>query len=290
MIRVLVFAILLAGCLQLCHATPMPSPIPAENGMVVVSIPVDNMDVQAAVQQAKLFASPGGVVMGDDRIHRIIVKDFPANIERMRAHLGHVDIALPMVAMQVSFNTHYRERNTQIGVTGNAGVVTVNGRRTTGVVTATGTAYDSRSNDSNSGTMSVVTMSGSEGVISVGENIPLPQYTFFQSYAVDRGYLPSNVILQNVSTGFGVVPTVLGGDEIMLKVYPRISYLSPTGNNVIRFMEAATEVRAHSGQSIQIAASSSDSSGVFGRILTSGSFSGGQSGSITVTPTIMPSR
>lgn len=303
--RVRTISLLIAICVTLMASAlgapatqASPAPIPAENGMVVETIPVNDMPIDAAVQQARLLTSPGGVVLGDDRIHRIIVKDLPENIEKIRAHLGHVDIALPMVRLQISFDARARDRNRQMGITGvNGGaVVSEPGYRACqsthptavhGAATITGTAYDNRGGVTDQGDMSVVTMSGSEGVISVGENVPIACFAFFRDYALSRGYIASTVVFQNVSTGFGVVPTVLGGDEIKLKVYPRLSYQSPLGPDVIRFMEAATEVRAHNGQSVQIAASSDDTQGVFGRILSSGSFSSVQSGSFVVTPTVM---
>lgn len=255
----------------------MPDPIPAENGMLVVSIPVQNMPIETAVQQARLFASPGGVVMGDDRLHRLVVKDRPENIEKMKAHLQHADVALPMVRMAVSFDTTAADRQSEVGV----GAVVVDNR-----VYASGTASSHRGGASGQATMSVLTMSGSEGVIRVGENIAFPLIGFFHDHALRRGYLARGVVFQSVSTGFGVVPIVVGNDEIRLRIYPWVSYQSPSGPGVIRYMDAATEIRARNGQSVEVAASSSDTGGVFGRILSTGSYSSSHSGRFVITPSI----
>jgi type II secretory pathway component GspD/PulD (secretin) len=270
---------LAAPCAPAVKTQSMPAPIPAENGMVVVQIPVDNMAVADAVAQARLLTSPSGVVIGDERLHRLVIKDRPENIERIRAHLARADVALPMVRLAVDFDASSRDSATRVGVDGAA---VVNGR-----VYARGSASAGSARTTTQGTMSVVTMSGSEGVITVGENVPYPLWSYFFDAGVRLGYVAPTVVFGEVSTGFGVVPRVVGTDEVVLRVYPRVAYQSAAGPGVLRFVEAGSEVRVRSGQSVRIGGGSSDTQGSFARILATGGFSSSQGGGFTVTPTIM---
>lgn len=227
----------------------------AETGMVTVIIAVDHMPVEAAAAQARLLLSPGGVALPDERTGRLIVKDFPANVERIRALLKQTDVPQPMVRLAVDYGL--QERSSGVIRGGTADV---------------------------QGEMTITTVSGSEAVIRVGEQVPLPVAQFFFDVAGRIGLIESGVIFQDVSTGFGVVPRVVGGDEVVLRIYPWVSYRSPRGPGVLRFMEAAAEVRTASGQPVALAASTRDEHALFLHILSTRHTT---SGTIHITPTVV---
>lgn len=264
---------------------PSPPPVPADDGLVVVIIPVDNMPVAAAAEQVRLLLSPRGVVVPDERTSRLVIKDTPERIERVRAHLKGADAALPMVSLTVDYGVSNSSGITQVGASG--GVVVNSGGSGGGAVVIT--ARNDQGTMSDSGVMKLTTMSGSEAVLSVGEQIPLVATQFFFDYAHRIGLIGTVVGYQDVSTGFGVVPRVLSNDEVVLRIYPRVAYASPAGPGVIRYFGAATEVRVRNGDTVTIAASSQDSSGLFTRILSTGRYSASNSGTIRVTPRIRKS-
>jgi len=258
-----VLVVLLAALLSLA------APALAEE-MVIVVLPVNNQSVEAAAAQARLGLSPQGTVLTDERTSRIIVKDYPANIEQVKALLKRTDVAMPMVSLAVDYGMSDSSNGGTFGVTPQ-GVVVLNGSSAT----------------SARGEMKVVTMSGSEAVLAVGEQVPIPVAQFFFGQAAELGLIPVGVVFQDVTTGFGVVPRVVGADEIVLQVYPRVAYRSAQGDGVIRFMQSASTVRARNGQTVVLATPSRDDRGLSRQIFATGRWSSSSEGSIRVTPTVM---
>lgn len=269
-------------CLLLPWWAPNPvraDPVVAPDGLVVESIPVDNMDLESAAQQVRLLLSPQGVVIIDARTRRLVVKETRENLDRIRQYLKGNDRAMPMVSLRLAF----AERSSSSGSQAGVGPVVVTNKRVDAVVTANAgsasTALDSQ--------MSLMVASGGEGVLSVSEQVPFTSLQFFHQWALARGFIGTGVIFQQVGAGFGVSPRVLANGDIMVRVYPRLSYFSPQGNGVIRAMEAATEVRLAPGQTLAISTVQSDREGVARQILAAGRFRDLQSGTILVSARIV---
>ena len=272
--------ILLTTAWPLVASTPgHADPVMAPDGLLVESLPVDTMDLESAAQQVRLLLSPQGVVMVDARTRRLVVKETRENLDRIRRYLQGNDRAMPMVSLRVTFAERRQSSESQAGV----GPVVVTNRRVDAVVTAnagsTSTATDSQ--------MSLMVVSGGEGVLSVSEEVPFTALQFFHQWALARGFVGPGVVFQQVGAGFGVSPRVLANGDIMVKVYPRLSYFSPQGNGVIRAMEAATEIRLVPDQTVAISTVQSDREGVARQILAAGRFRETQSGTIFISGRII---
>jgi type II secretory pathway component GspD/PulD (secretin) len=221
-----------------------------------------------------LFLSKEGLTASDDRANVLIVKDYPSNISKIEQFLAEADRPLPQVRIWVQFND---ANVSSAAAWGLDGMIKGNSWRA-GLWAG---AIDRSS--SSGGTMNLITMSGTWGEISCGEQILAPQWFF--DYASARGYLSVTPVYRDVSTGFGVMP-VVRGDAVELTVVPQISYFTDSGRNTIRYDGASTTVMVKDGQSVVMAAGEGEQSVVVQRILGSMNMRQSHSTSIILTPVI----
>jgi type II secretory pathway component GspD/PulD (secretin) len=123
-------------------------------------------------------------------------------------------------------------------------------------------------------------MSGSQGYIRVGEEIP---YTT-RWIELTRRYarVVESVGFQRIDTGFEVRP-IIQGEMADIEIVPRISEPGGDGRgSVIRLTEAATRMTVPLGQWVTIGASSQESNEAFREILATGRSSGQRTISMAV--------
>ncbi len=222
----------------------------------------------------KVFLSPEGQVVSDDRAQVLIVKDYPSVIGRIGEFLPQVDTPLPQVRIYVRFNDTASSAGSGWGVAGGmAG--------NSWVVGAWGGSQEHRG--SSSGTMHLITLSGTWGEIACGEQVFSPQWFF--DYAMNGGYITAVPVYRSVSTGFAVMP-IVRGDTVEMTVAPQISYFTDAGRTTIRFEKAAATVTVKSGQSIALGASNSEGSAVVRQVLGSLTTRQSQSNVLILTPVI----
>jgi len=223
----------------------------------------------------RIFLSPGGQIVTDDRTHLLIVKDYPSVIAKIAEFLPQVDTPLPQVRIYVGFNDAASSSaggwGVAGGVAGQAWVV----RTWAGSMQHSGSA---------SGTMHLVTLSGTWGEIACGEQVFSPQWFF--DYALNYGYITAIPVYRSVSTGFAVMP-VVRGDTVEMTVAPQVSYFTDAGRNTIRFERAAATVVVKDGQTITLGAGNSEGSAVIRQVLGSLSTRQSQSSVLTLTPVIL---
>ncbi|MGV8119753.1 MAG: secretin N-terminal domain-containing protein [Candidatus Xenobiia bacterium LiM19] len=222
----------------------------------------------------RIFLSREGQVVSDERSNTLIVKDYPSILKVVSDFIREHDVAQPQVRVYVKFQSQESSSFQNWGV---SGFQVQNGWRV--AVWAAGSAQSSSARAS----MNLITISGTWGEISCGENIPYPEWFF--TWAQNYGYISAIPAYRQVSTGFAVMP-VVKGDSIEVTVAPQISYFTDRERGIIRFEKAACTVRMQNGQSIVLAAGDGEQSTIIRRLLGSASFSQSQSVIMMLTPVI----
>jgi len=235
---------------------------------------ITNRNASEIEALVKMFLSPEGQIVSDDRSNVLVVKDYPSVIAKIEQFIPNVDKPLPQVRIYVGYNDSLSSSASGWGISG----VVTNKFWVAGIWG--GSASGS---SASSGTMNLVTMSGSWGEITCGEQIFSPQWFF--DYALGCGYITAIPVYRSVSTGFGVRP-VVRGDTIELTVAPQISYFTDSGRNTIRFMKASTTMTVKDGQTVAMGAGNSEDSLVVKQILGSVNASSSQSSTLILTPVI----
>lgn len=237
----------------------------------VVNVPASDME-----RLVRIFLSKDGMTVSDDRTFTLIVKDYPSVLQRIEAFIRQQDVPQPHVSLSVQFNDATSQSMSGWGLN-------VAGVNNSWRVGAWG---DSTSQSASaSGTMKLVTMSGTWAEITVGENIPYPQWFF--SYAMNSGLITVIPAYTQVSTGFAVCPLIRGGSEIEITVAPQISYYSDGQRGIIRYTNASATLRVGNGQTAVFASGSGEQSTVIQRIFGSSRISQSQSTMMTITPLIV---
>ncbi len=222
----------------------------------------------------KMFLSGEGQMVSDDRTNVLVVKDYPSVLSRIEQFLPNVDKPLPQVRIYVQFSDSVSSSGSGWGLSG----VVTNKFWVAGVW---GGAIDR--SGSSSGTMNLITMSGTWGEFTCGEQVFAPQWFF--DYALSCGYITSIPVYRSVSTGFAVMP-VVRGDTIEITVAPQISYFTDSGRNTIRFLKASNTMTVKDGQTVAMGAGNSEESVVVKQILGSVSAQQSQSSVLILTPVI----
>jgi pimeloyl-ACP methyl ester carboxylesterase len=83
---------------------------------------------------------------------------------------------------------------------------------------------------------------GGESLMTVATQVPYQQAIFYRDYATGSGLLASGVSFQEVGTSLRVWASLLAGNQVRVRLTPRISYVATDGSGAIDFTVAATEL------------------------------------------------
>jgi len=255
--------------------SPTPTPAPAghidENKPRVEVFALANALAEEMVEQVSLLLSPEGRIVADPRTNSLIVKDYPAVLEQIRAFLKGQDAPRPAATITVTFSEDTQSRAAGAGiqavqygpywqVRGGAGAVSRNntGRRT----------------------LSLLVMDGFEGRIVVGENIT--RVDWFLAYAWGHGLLLPSMTVTSITTGFLVRPRIFG-TEIILDITPFVSYPRAGRPDIVRFQEASTTVSLRDGETVALGGVAGNEKDVVGMILGGGQCSSAQVSSMVIS-------
>lgn len=112
-----------------------------------------------------------------------------------------------------------------------------------------------------------IVQDGGESTLSVATRVPYRQVVFYHDYATGAGYVTTGVIFQEVGISLKVHATVLAGNQVRVRLTPRISYFSPGGSGAIDFTEASTEILVASGHPVVIGGATTQVHEITRRIL-----------------------
>jgi type II secretory pathway component GspD/PulD (secretin) len=201
---------------------------------------------------------PGETVTGMDS--RLIVRATPANLAQLEGVINELDVARRNLRITVRQSTVGATQEQARSVSGeirrDGSRVVVSGDPRVG---GTGITVGRQGPDSRAQAYSVrrtttarenldqtlVVMDGGQGVIRIGESIPVVQP--FLALVGDRLPVAVGVEFYDVTTGFAVAPR-LHGDTVQLAIAPRLSFRSSRGLQVIDVRELSTTVALRRGE------------------------------------------
>jgi type II secretory pathway component GspD/PulD (secretin) len=125
----------------------------------------------------------------------------------------------------------------------------------------------------NGTTQTVLTQDGQRAYIRIGQSVPHVQKILALSR--NQAVITQGVVLQDVTTGFEVVPHV-HGDSVRLEITPRLSTLQDPATGLADFQELSTTIEAKLGEWIDLGAVLGSRDEVERAILASGSTAAGE--------------
>lgn len=201
---------------------------------------------------------PGETVTGMDS--RLIVRATPATLTQLERVIAELDVARRNLRITVR---HHAAGAAQEQTQGLSGELRRDGSRVTvgddpraggtgivvghegpdGRVRIHGERRTTTARENLDQTL--VMMDGGQGVIRIGESIPVVQP--FLALVGDRLQVAVGTEFYDVTTGFAVAPR-LHGDTVQLAIAPRLSFRSSRGIQVIEVRELSTTVTVRRGE------------------------------------------
>lgn len=127
---------------------------------------------------------------------------------------------------------------------------------------------------------------GGESILTVATNVPYRQVVYYHDYATGIGYIARSVMFREVGTSLRVSAVVLPGNQVQVRLTPRISYFSPDRSGAIDFTEATTELVVPSGQPVSLGGSTTNIHEITRQILGYSQTTGASETSLVLTATI----
>lgn len=190
--------------------------------------------------------SPQGRAVADSVGNMIIVNDTPEVIETVRSLLLSSDQRMPQVTVQMTFESTDSDPAQRIRTTGKKP-----GRHLSSEDTLFRYADSSQSRKSRS---FVTLFSGSSGYIRMAREIPVTEKWIFFCRHHGVPYLLKET--RTIETGMEVSP-VAAGDQVILTIIPRISWMVNGRPDSFRFVDAATRLTMPRSQWIGLGGMSS---------------------------------
>jgi Bacterial type II and III secretion system protein len=108
---------------------------------------------------------------------------------------------------------------------------------------------------------------GGESMMTVATQVPFQQVAVYRDYATGAGHLATGVVFQDVGTSLKVQAALLPGNQIRVRLTPRISYVAADGSGAIEFTEASTSLVVPSGRPVMLGGATSETHTVLRQIL-----------------------
>jgi Bacterial type II and III secretion system protein/Bacterial type II/III secretion system short domain len=204
------------------------------------------------------FLGPGETVVAHGT--RLIVKAGPQKMAEIRRLINQLDTQLARLQISViqSDRATIDELNARATIHG--GISSRGGR-----IHGEGTLDRSNARLDEHISQQIQTLEGKAAHIQVGEAFPLPDYRV--SPYGSRYYPNAGVTYHEATTGFAVVPRLVGDDEVQLEISPWSDRLRRSGRGIIDTRSAATTIRAPLGQWVELGGqarrASGDATGLF---------------------------
>ena len=127
---------------------------------------------------------------------------------------------------------------------------------------------------------------GGESILTVATRVPYEHIVFYRDCATGAGYITRGLAFNEVGTSLKVSAAVLPGNQVRVRLTPRISYFSPDRSGAIDFTEASTELIVPNGQPISFGGSTTKVHEVTRQILGFANRASESETSLVVTATI----
>ncbi len=208
-------------------------------------IPLRQRSVEQVIPALRPLLEPGGVLTGHG--YQLIVRASPANIAEIRAALAAIDSRARRLLIHVRFGQTGEGARQQAVVSGSIGS---EGAR----LSVRAGASSATSSERVAQTLQV--LEGGRAFIASGQTRPLQQR---QVTRAPGGYVVSETTtMQNIATGFEVVPRIVGtgpgGGEVQLDVSPQRETPGLTPGSV-QGQRIVTTLRTRLGEWVEIGGS-----------------------------------
>jgi hypothetical protein len=233
---------------------------------------------ESTVEMVQTLLSPGGKVVPETRLNKLVVRDTPEVLMQVESLLEEIDQHLPQVRISVTTDGVSQTSGSTVGV----GVGSSHGR-----TRVTGTAVAGTSRSDLHSVQNVVVMSGERGMIHIARQVANPNP--YVQFAVESGLIHPGYAFSSVGTGFAVEPIVVG-DVVRVTVTPWFSFATGQTSNEVLVNQASSTFAVKSGDSINIASGGYQESlktRAFGLVLGVNGLSSENSATVTLRPEIL---
>lgn len=244
----LIFFILFAFSIKLVSSEELPIKV----------FKLKYMKAAESLPIIKMFLSKDGKIAPDERLNALIISDYDENLAKVQEYLDKYDTYPPnvMINAKIVSNEELSRSGVLVNWQG------VNNYWRVGIIGPGSHTLESSLD------ASILVMSGSEGKITIGKNVPYPHW--FYIYNSDYGYGIGNMIdFYSVDSGIIVTPKVIEETgEIELAVNPFISYEADKDKyGVIRYSNIQSVVKVKSGQSVVLGSANEEKNNIVSAIL-----------------------
>jgi hypothetical protein len=108
---------------------------------------------------------------------------------------------------------------------------------------------------------------GGESLLTVATQVPVQQVAFYRDYATGAGYLATGVAFRDVGTSLKVQASLAPGNQVRVRLTPRISYVAADGSGALEFTEAVTDLVVPSGRPVVLGGSTTSTHTVLRQLL-----------------------
>lgn len=244
----LVFFMLFAFSIKLVYSDELPIKV----------FKLKYMKAAESVPVIKMFLSKDGKIAPDERLNALIISDYDENLTKVQEYLDKYDTMPPNVMINAKIVSMEELSRSGVLVNWQAS----NNYWRVGIVGPGSYTLESSLDTS------LLVMSGHEGTITIGQNVPYPHW--FYIYNSDYGYGIANTVdFYSVDSGIIVTPKVIEETgEIELAVNPFISYEADKDKaGVVRYGNIQTVVRVKSGQSVVLGSAQGEKNNIVSMVL-----------------------
>lgn len=238
---------LLAGALLLA-ITAIAAP--AE----VTSIEVHSIgfaDPDLINETVRAIVGPEATVVVDRKTSKLVVSATAEQHMQIQGLIKKLSVPPRNVRIDVRFGDTGSAERFEAGVSGSGGVA-YDGDELGGHIKVQPRLQNNSVTRSSQTTQMLLTASGREAVLRVGESVPYLDYVSTYGRR-GRRHVKQSVEWQDVGSYLYIQPTVLAdGETIRVKLTPALSGTSGAGPHRVRYNELATEVVVRDGESIHI--------------------------------------
>src|SRR5438128_11545271 len=125
-----------------------------------------------------------------------------------------------------------------------------------------------------------------ESTLLVARQVPYPHVAFYRDYLTGAGYVATGVQFKDVGTSLKVRATILGSNQVRVRLTPTISWYSVDTAGVIEVNEASTDLVVPSGRSVVLGGATTQTHELTRRILGYRVSESGTETTMTLTATI----
>lgn len=233
--------------LALCAATAALA-----QGMLEI-IPLRHRTAEQVLPALRPLLEPGGVLSGTS--NQLIVRTSPRNLAEIRTALEAIDTPLRRLLILVRFDDAGQSEQQRLEASGTlrSGDVTIGNRPVPAERSRVDVrVFDSRSASAERVDQRIQVLEGGRALISTGQARPLRQRQIVQTPG--GPVISETIVMQDIATGFAVVPRVVGG-SVFLDIEPQRETPGASPGS-IQGQRAATTVRAPLGEWFEIGGTS----------------------------------